>query len=120
MVRRFALIVFLVCAAAPAAVAQERGTGTLTPRQREDERKAISAFAAGRYQEALNLYADLYADFRDPIYLRNIGRCHYKLKRAEEAISSFEEYLAKYRRISTAEREEVQGWIREMKALQQP
>jgi tetratricopeptide (TPR) repeat protein len=113
------LLAFLV-QAPPLAMAQERGGGTtLTPRQREDERKAMSAFAAGRYQEALDTYAELYADFRDPIYLRNIGRCQYKLKRPEEAISSFEEYLLKYKRISAAEREEVQGWIREMKALRE-
>jgi hypothetical protein len=118
MVRRLVVIAFLACAAAAMpAQAQERGT-VLTPKQRERERKAMSAYAATRYQEALDLYADLYADFHDPLYLRNIGRCHQKLRHPDEAIASFEEYLSKYKRLSAAEIEEVQGWIAEMKELQ--
>ena len=120
MVRSLAVIVFLTCAAgalAP-ALAQEHGPA-LTPKQRERERKAMSAYAATRYQEALDLYADLYADFHDPLYLRNIGRCHQKLKHPDEAIASFEEYLTKYKRLSGAEIDEVKGWIAEMKELKQ-
>jgi len=117
MVRRLALIALLACAAAAVpARAQERGT-VLTPKQRERESKAMSAYAATRYQEALDLYADLYADFHDPLYLRNIGRCHYKLRHPDEAISSFEAYLLKYKRISADERAEVEGFIKEMEAL---
>src|SRR5687768_5185973 len=119
MVRSLVVIVFLTCTAgalAPAQ-AQERGT-VLTPKQRERERKAMSAYAATRYQGALDLYADLYADFHDPLYLRNIGRCHQKLKHPEEAIASFEEYLSKYKRLTGAEIDEVRGWIAEMKELQ--
>ena len=59
--------------ALPARAQEQRGQ--VQPRQRDRERKAMSAFAAGRYQDALNLYADLYADYHDPVYLRNIGRC---------------------------------------------
>jgi tetratricopeptide (TPR) repeat protein len=119
MLRRFALIVLLaVCAGeASPALAQQGGTA-LTPKQRERERKAMSAFASNRYQEALDLYADLYADFHDPIYLRNIGRCHYKLKQPDQAISSFEDYLSKYKRLSGREIDEVRGWIADMKELQ--
>lgn len=120
MVRSLAVIVLLICAAgalAPARAQAQEGT-TLTPKQRERERKAMSAYAATRYQEALDLYADLYADFHDPLYLRNIGRCHQKLKHPEEAIASFEEYLSKYKRLSGAEIDEVKGWIEEMKELQ--
>jgi tetratricopeptide (TPR) repeat protein len=112
------VIALLVCATGVLpAQAQEHGT-VLTPKQRERERKAMSAYAATRYQEALDIYADLYADFHDPLYLRNIGRCHQKLRHADEAIASFEEYLSKYKRLSAAEIEEVQGWIAEMKELQ--
>jgi len=35
----------------------------------------MSQFAAGRYQNAVQIYSKLYADHRDPVYLRNIGRC---------------------------------------------
>src|SRR6185369_2024405 len=118
MVRSLAVIALLACATgALPARAQEGGT-VLTPKQRERERKAMSAYAATRYQEALDIYADLYADFHDPLYLRNIGRCHQKLRHPDEAIASFEEYLSKYKRLSAAEIEEVQGWIAEMKELQ--
>jgi tetratricopeptide (TPR) repeat protein len=120
MLRTLILLVLLggVAAALPAQ-AQDRPT-TLTAKQRDRERKAMSAYVASRYQEALDLYADLFADFHDPLYLRNIGRCHQKLKQPEQAISSFEEYLSRYKRLSAAEIDEVQGWIKEMKDLQKP
>jgi hypothetical protein len=105
--------------AAPVAQAQEQ-RGAVQPRQRDRERKAISAFAAGRYQDALEMYADLYADYHDPLYLRNIGRCHYKLKNLEKAITSFEDYLSKYKRITALETDEVQSWIKEMKDSLRP
>jgi tetratricopeptide (TPR) repeat protein len=111
------LAVALICAVPVVAPAQEGGT-VLTPKQRERERKGFSAFAATRYQEALDIYADLYADFHDPIYLRNIGRCHYKLRHPDEAIASFDEYLLKYKRISPSERAEIDGWIKDMRELQ--
>ena len=44
------------------------------------ELKAREAFAAGRYEDALNLFAKLYAETLHPVYLRNIGRCHQKLR----------------------------------------
>jgi hypothetical protein len=117
MIRALAVLAFLTCAlAVPAVQAQERGT-VLTPKQRERERKAMSAYAATRYQEALDLYADLYADFHDPLYLRNIGRCHQKMRQPEKAIDKFNEYLAKEKKISADERKEIDGYIKEMETL---
>ena len=55
----------------------------------KEEKKAIQSFAAGRYDEALEIYAKLYADTLNPVYLRNIGRCHQKLKQPDKAIESF-------------------------------
>ncbi|HVV51344.1 MAG TPA: hypothetical protein VHO06_16865, partial [Polyangia bacterium] len=49
------------------------------------EMKAREDFAAGRYDEALELFAKLYAETLNPIYLRNIGRCHQKLKQPDKA-----------------------------------
>ena len=37
-------------------------------------------FAKGEYEAALEVYANLFAEKSDPIYLRNIGRCHQKLE----------------------------------------
>jgi hypothetical protein len=81
------------------------------------ELKAREAFAAGRYEDALNLFAKLYAETLHPVYLRNIGRCHQKLKQPDEAIDKFNEYLAKEKRLSGDERKEINGYIQEMKAL---
>jgi hypothetical protein len=118
---RLTLVLFAVVSVVtpPSASAQEqRGGGTgasMSAKQREREKKAVTAFAAGRYEEAVNLYAELYADFRDPVYLRNIGRCYQKLRDPDRAISSFEEYLAKVKRITALEEDEVNGYIRELK-----
>src|SRR5947207_6199720 len=81
------------------------------------ELKAREAFAAGRYEDALNLFAKLYAETLHPVYLRNIGRCHQKLRQPDAAIDKFNEYLAKEKKISADERKEIDGYIKEMEAL---
>ena len=59
------------------------------------EMKAREDFAAGRYDEALELFAKLYAETLNAVYLRNIGRCHQKLRHPDKAIDAFQDYLAK-------------------------
>ena len=81
------------------------------------ELEARADFAAGRYQKAVDTFAQLFADTGDPLYLRNIGRCYQKMKRASEAIDSFQEYLLKGKNLSKSERQEIEGYIKEMQAL---
>jgi tetratricopeptide (TPR) repeat protein len=81
------------------------------------ELQAREAFAAGRYQEALDLYAKLYAEKLHPNYLRNIGRCYQNLGDADHAIISFRDYLRKHKTITAEERKEVEGFIAEMEDL---
>jgi hypothetical protein len=81
------------------------------------ELKAREAFAAGRYEDALNLFAKLYAETLHPVYLRNIGRCHQKMRQPDQAIDKFNEYLAKEKKITGDERKEIDGYIKEMQAL---
>jgi hypothetical protein len=87
------------------------------PADNAAEMKAREAFAAGRYDEALELFAKLYAQTLHPVYLRNIGRCHQKMRQPDKAIDSFNEYLAKEKSISADERNEIEGYIKEMEAL---
>jgi hypothetical protein len=81
------------------------------------EMKARESFAAGRYDEALEAFAQLYAETLNPIYLRNIGRCHQKLREPQKAIDAFHDYLAKGKKISPDERTEIDGYIKEMEVL---
>jgi tetratricopeptide (TPR) repeat protein len=90
-------------AARPAAAADPR------------ELKARASFAAGRYQEALELFAKLYAETLHPTYLRNIGRCYQNLGDTEHAILSFRDYLRK-QTITAADRAEVEGFLAEVEA----
>jgi hypothetical protein len=83
------------------------------------EMKAREAFAAGRYDEALELFAKLYAQTLHPVYLRNIGRCHQKLRQPDAAIDKFREYLAKEKKLPADERKEIEGYIKEMEALKE-
>ena len=83
------------------------------------ELQAREAFVSGRYREALDLYAKLYAEKLHPTYLRNIGRCHQNMEEAEEAILSFRDYLRKAHDLPASEREEVEGFIKEMEALRE-
>ena len=81
------------------------------------EMKAREAFAAGRYQDALDVFAKLYAESLNPIYLRNIGRCHQNLGEPDRAIASFRDYLRKANALPAAERKEIDGYIKEMEEL---
>ena len=81
------------------------------------EMKAREDFAAGRYDDALELFAKLYAETLNPVYLRNIGRCHQKLRHPDKAIDAFKDYLAKGKKISADERAEINGYIKDMEAL---
>jgi hypothetical protein len=92
----------------------------MVPEARADratELKAREAFASGRYDDALNLFAKLYAETLHPVYLRNIGRCHQKLRQPDQAIDKFREYLVKEKKIPADERKEIDGYIQEMEAL---
>jgi hypothetical protein len=81
------------------------------------ETEGRSWFAKGEYEKALDLFAELFAESNDPVYLRNIGRCYQKLKRPEKSIDAFREYLRRAH-VRPAEREEVNGFIKEMQDLQ--
>jgi tetratricopeptide (TPR) repeat protein len=81
------------------------------------EMMAREAFAAGRYQDALDVFVKLYAEKLHPNYLRNIARCYQNLGEADRAISSFREYLRKAHKVKPAERAEVEGYIVEMEEL---
>ena len=87
---------------------------------RHEDRREIEGrtlFAKGEYEKALDVYAQLFAEKGDPLYLRNVGRCYQKLKRPEKAIDSFREYLRRAK-IKPRERDEVEGFIKEMEELQ--
>jgi hypothetical protein len=86
---------------------------------RKIEMQAREDFAAGRYAEALELFAKLYAETPDPIYLHNIGRCHQKMREPDKAIDAFRDYLAKSKKISRDERATIEGYIAEMEKLRQ-
>jgi hypothetical protein len=81
------------------------------------EIEARQDFVEGRYQEALDLFARLYAETLHPNYLRNIGRCYQNLKQPDRAITSFRDYLRKAKQISPAERQEIEGYIKDMEDL---
>lgn len=81
--------------------------------------RAKELFAAGNYQQALDLFAKLYAETLDPVYLRVIGRCHQKMENPDRAIDAFKEYLRKSKRLAPDKRKEVEGFIAEMEALKE-
>lgn len=91
------------------------GTAGGAPDSREI--KAREDFAAGHYQDALDLFAKLYAETLHPIYLRNIGRCYQNLGDPDHAVTSFRDYLRKAKRLGAGERAEIDGYIAEMEAL---
>ena len=108
----FLLALMVVALASGAAVARRAHDG--------DDRREVQGrtlFAKGDYQAALEIYATLFAEKNDPIYLRNVGRCYQKLEQPKNAINAFREYLRRSK-VKAAEQAEVDGFIQEMEELQ--
>jgi tetratricopeptide (TPR) repeat protein len=82
---------------------------------REVEGRAL--FAKGEYQKALDIYASLFAESGDPLFLRNIGRCYQKLRVPDKSIDAFREYLRRSPGLKPSEQAEVDGFIKEMEDL---
>jgi hypothetical protein len=95
----------VVAPAAPATASDGRG------------REAREAFAAGRYQDALDAFARLYAEQRHPNYLWNIARCYQNLGEPVAAIRNFREYLRAAKEVTPDERRTVDRYIAEMEEL---
>jgi hypothetical protein len=108
--RRGALLLVTVVALLLSAAGDARA-------DRATEMKAREAFAAGRFDQALDLFARLYAETLHPVYLRNIGRCHQKMREPQKAIDAFRDYLTKEKKMTADERAEINGYITEMEAL---
>ncbi len=102
----------LVCATAPATFVHAAAKST-----DKRELKAREAFAQGHYEEALDLFAKLYAETVHPTYLRNIGRCYQNLKMPDKAINAFNDYLRQAKDIAVAEKNEIERYIAEMESL---
>lgn len=75
-------------------------------------------FAKGEYGKALDLYATLFAETNDPLFLRNIGRCYQKLRVPDKAIEAFHEYVRRSPKLKASEQAEIDGFIKEMEELQ--
>src|SRR5688572_7224818 len=88
--RTFFVALIFACSLAGLARVAQAGDD-----RRELEGRAL--FAKGDYKQALDVFAQLFAEKGDPIYLRNIGRCYQKLRQPEKAIDSFREYLRRAR-----------------------
>ena len=110
-------VLFILISGAPVGTIATTPVAHAAKPDNATEMKAREAFAAGRYEEALELFAKLYAQTLHPVYLRNIGRCHQKLRQPDMAIDKFREYLAKEKKISADERKEIDGYIKEMEAM---
>src|SRR4051794_18361955 len=109
--RTVAICSFLVATGATASVAA-------APQDpREVEGRVL--FAEGKYEDAMRVFATLFAERADPIYLRNVGRCQQKLRHPREAIDAFQEYLRRAKGVRVSERSEIEGFIVEMKELEQ-
>ena len=92
--------------AAPAVAAED-------PR----ELQARRLYAKGEYEAALDLFATLFGESGDPLFLRNIGRCNQKLERPDKAIGAFRDYLRRGRKLKAAERQEIESYIKKMEEL---
>ncbi|MFL5307038.1 MAG: hypothetical protein ACJ8F1_17610 [Polyangia bacterium] len=118
MRRALASLLFVALVIATPAFLAGAAPRTAAPEPAPEDLRARSLFQEHRYADALVIYTQLYARTQHPTYLRNIGRCHQMLREPEPAISHFRAYLHDAHDVSAEERVEIEGYIREMEALQ--
>jgi hypothetical protein len=109
-VRRLVALLALLVAGFTASGAR---AADLDPREVEARKR----FASGQYQQALDLFAQLFAENGDAVFLRNVGRCYQKLEQPQPAIDRFREYLRRAKDMTPDERTEIEGYIKEMEDL---
>ena len=102
----------LACAAAMFVLAANRPN---TSDSREETARAF--FAAAKYQEAIDIYSQLFARYVHPDYIYNIGRCYQNLGDPDKALQSFHEFSRKAKHLDPELRKELAGHIQEMEAL---
>ena len=81
------------------------------------EEVARAFFAAAKYQEAIDIYSQLFARYLHPDYIYNIGRCYQNMGDPDRALQSFHEFSRKSKHLDPSLRKELDGHIREMEAL---
>jgi tetratricopeptide (TPR) repeat protein len=111
------LLALLAVAAWPSPVFARKHDDQQGKHDDPRELQGRALFAKGNYDRALEIYATLFAEKGDPIFLRNIGRCYQQLEQPEKSIKSFREYLRRAKP-KPDERAEVEGFVREMEELQ--
>jgi hypothetical protein len=77
------------------------------------ETAAARQFYAGKYEEALASYVDLAVSTRNPVYMCEIGRCHYRLGRADEASKNLRDCLAQAK-LDARKRREFRALLTEL------
>jgi tetratricopeptide (TPR) repeat protein len=81
------------------------------------EEVARAFFAAAKYQEAIDIYSQLFARYLHPDYIYNIGRCYQNMGDPDKALQSFHEFSRKSKHLDSSLRQELDGHIKEMEAL---
>jgi tetratricopeptide (TPR) repeat protein len=93
------------------------GAAAKSPKTDPREQTARAFFAAGKYQEAIDIYSQLFAQYVHPMYIYNIGRCYQNMGAPDRALTSFREYLRKEKNVTPALKREIDDYIKEMEEL---
>lgn len=92
------------------------GTSQAQTEVEKRETQAKKECLAGRLQAGIDVLAELYAETNDANYIYNQARCFEQNNRPDEAIGRFKEYLRKVKALPQAERDEVEGHIKDLEA----
>jgi tetratricopeptide (TPR) repeat protein len=87
------------------------------PKTDSREEAARGFFAAAKYQEAIDLYSQLFAKYMHPDYIYNIGRCYQNMGDPDKALQSFHEFARKVKHLDPEMRKELDAHIKEMEVL---
>jgi hypothetical protein len=106
-----------LCLAYPAQVCYA-GEASSSSGETALAKEAELRYRQGDYEGAAKIFAALSVGHSaNPLYVRNLGACFYRMRRPEPAISNLRDYLTRAKDIAIEDRSEVQSWIAEMETL---
>jgi hypothetical protein len=94
------------------------GTHRSEDKRQSQEKAARKACLTGDYTTGISILADMFVEYRDPVFVYNQGRCLEQNARYKEAIARFEEFirLGDTTKLTDGGRETAQKHIEDCKA----
>jgi tetratricopeptide (TPR) repeat protein len=106
-----------LAAGAPAALADAPPAASTRPNQAKADAlfdRAQKHYQAGRYRDAIQLFAEAYELVHDPVFLFNLAQTYRKVLDCVKASEYYQRYLTEATDADAQQRARVEQWLREI------